>query len=653
MAETPEPPREPRGSGWSFDDAAAFVLRPVRTLLAAVVGYEPPLELQLVGRLVLQAILIGLTVGVAGCLFLVGLDELEALILDRAIEYPHLRAAGEQVPPVTEGSPRLYLVAVVPALGALVAGLLSRFAPEIRGGGGDAMIAAFHHHGGAIRRRVILLKPLASIATLAAGGAGGREGPTMQLGGAIGTWIGSLLPGTERERRVLMIAGVAAGLSAVFRTPLGAALLAIEVLYRDDFESEALIPAVLASVVAYSLSATLLSTEPMFGALPRYPFQWEHLPFYAATAVLVAMAAFLFVRLLHGVEAAAARLPGPAWARPALGALALGALAVLVLVVAPRLVDASLAHLSVLGGGYGSGQLAITGDDALGAGTGAALILLLAAALRAVATSLTIGSGGSAGDFAPSLALGALVGGAIGHAATAWFDVPGLAPGAFALVGMATFYGGIAKVPLAATVMVCEMTGSYDLLVPLMLAQAIAFVALRRFALYRSQVASQRLSPAHAATWARTGLQRLRAGELLGDGRPVVTLALDDRADVVLRALADAPGQSVFPVVDGDGVLRGLVTEAGTREIAAADDARWAIAADVMQAPVSVPHTLPLGEVARLLLERDLRAVPVVGEDGRILGLIDEHDVSRAYVTAAAGAVTSASRELRAVDPPP
>jgi CIC family chloride channel protein len=247
---------------------------------------------------------------------------------------------------------------------------------------------------------------------------------------------------------------------------------------------------------------------------------------------------------------------------------------------------------------------------------------------------LTIGTGGSAGDFAPSMALGALVGGAIGHAASAWFEIEGLSPGAFALVGMATFYGGIAKVPLAATVMVCEMAGSYDLLVPLMLAQAIAFVALRRVSLYPAQVPSQRFSPAHAAAWAKTEIVKVRAGDLLASGRPVVTLRPEDDADKVLRAMADATDQPVFPVVDGAGALRGLITGPGTREIAAADDARWAIASDLMMAPVFVTDTAPIGEVARVLLEHDLRAVPVLGPDGAILGLVDEHDVSRAYLGA-------------------
>ena len=145
----------------------------------------------------------------------------------------------------------------MPALGAIGSGLVTTLAPETRGGGGDAMIDAFHHGGGVIRRRVMWIKGIASILTLGAGGAGGREGPTMLIGGALGSAVSRWLGISERERRILLVAGVAAGIAAVFRTPLGAALFAAEVLYRDDFESDALIPAVLASVIAYSVVISL------------------------------------------------------------------------------------------------------------------------------------------------------------------------------------------------------------------------------------------------------------------------------------------------------------------------------------------------------------------------------------------------------------
>jgi CIC family chloride channel protein len=590
---------------------------------------EPPLELQLVGRTIMHAILVGITVGLAGCLLLLGLEAAEHLVLGAGMAYPHLVAVGEGGAHTPAGPARLWLVAFAPAIGGVVAGLIARWAPEVAGGGGDAMIDAFHHHGGTVRPRVILLKPMASIATLGCGGAGGREGPTMQLGAAIGSLIASALPASPRERRILMISGVAAGVAAVFRTPLGAALLAIEVLYQDDFESEALIPAVLASVVAYSLSATLLSTAPMFGVLPRFPFQWEHLPLYALSTLVVASAAVGFVALLRRVQALSRVLPGPLWARPAVGGLALGLLAVVALVVVPDLVDVPPSFASILGGGYGAGQLAILGSDSLGLGLTAGGVLLGMAVLRGLATALTIGSGGSAGDFAPALGMGALVGGAFGQMASVW--VPSVTPGAFALVGMAVFYGGAAKTPLAATIIICEMAGSYDLLVPLMLSQAIAFVALRRTSLYPAQKSSVRASPVHASTWQRHARVSVPAGALVAREQRLAVLREADPADVVVRVMADNPEQPVFPVVGVAGELLGLVTVPIAHDLIGIADPQVAIAADLMEPPVSVAVTTPLTEVARLLVERRLRAIPVV-DNGCVIGLVDEHDVSRAYL---------------------
>ena len=153
--------------------------------------------------------------------------------------------------------------------------------------------------------------------------------------------------------------------------------------------------------------------------------------------------------------------------------------------------------LGILGGGYGAVQMAISGSPWLPAGWVAVALLLALSLAKVLAASLTIGSGGSAGDFAPSLAIGGLFGGAFGRAAQLLTHDPHLQPGAFALVGMGTFYGGIAHVPLSALVLVCELAGNYDLLVPLMLAQGIAFVALRNRALYSSQMPTLRDSPMH------------------------------------------------------------------------------------------------------------------------------------------------------------
>src|SRR4051812_45754541 len=309
----------------------AVLRRPVRELVALITP-DQPLELQIVGRTLLHAALVGIGAGILGCAFFVGAELLQTASLGLLAGYEPLSAKGERVWQVAPSSHlHLWLVLLIPAIGALIGGLITRYAPECRGGGGDATIDAFHHADGVVRRRVLWAKPLASIATLGSGGSGGREGPTMQIGAALGSTIGRYLKVTARERRVLMIAGIAAGISAVFRTPLGAALLAIEMLYRDDFESEALIPAVLASVIAYSVSITVFGHATMFGKLPAFAFQPKHIPLFIGLAIVIAAAASLFVASLRAGQRIAKRLPVPEWLRPTVGGLLLGLFVVLLI----------------------------------------------------------------------------------------------------------------------------------------------------------------------------------------------------------------------------------------------------------------------------------------------------------------------------------
>lgn len=250
-----------------------------RTPTFQMLADSAPLDLRIVGRTLLHAAAVGVAAGLAGAAFFAGLEYFTRGVLEEFAGYIPLRADGETFAAgVSPHAFRPWVLVFLPALGGVACGLSTRLAPETRGGGGDAMIDAFHHEGGYIRRRVIWIKALASLFTLGTGGAGGREGPTMQIGGALGALVGRVLRVSTRERRILMVAGVGAGISAVFRTPLGAALLAVEVLYRDGFESEALIPAVLASVVSYSVIISIFGESTLFSRVPRFPFVPAHLP---------------------------------------------------------------------------------------------------------------------------------------------------------------------------------------------------------------------------------------------------------------------------------------------------------------------------------------------------------------------------------------
>jgi CIC family chloride channel protein len=610
-----------------------------RAILPALFADAAPLDLRFVGRTLLQAAAVGLVCGLSGAAFFGLLEYTQRFLLEGLAGYEILRASGETfAAQLTIGKFRPWLLILLPGLGGLACGYITRKMPEARGGGGDVMIRAFHQ-GSPLSPRLLANKTLASIATLGTGGAGGREGPTMLIGATLGSLVARVLSVGARERRILMVAGVAGGISAVFRTPLGAALLAVEVLYRDGFESDALVPSVLASVVSYSVVISIFGESTLLAHGPRYPFVPAHLPLYALLALLVAALAIGFLAAMRMVRRWGPRLPGPEWVRPGYGGLALGLLATPLVWGVGILVGTSGKGIGIFGGGYGAVQVAITGSSWLPDGWLAVELLAGLALAKLLAAALTIGSGGSAGDFAPSLAMGGLLGGSFGRAAQLLLQDPRIDPGAFALVGMGAFYGGVAHVPLSALIIVCEMAGSYDLLVPLMLALGISYVALRKRTLYEAQVATQRDSPAFRDALMRDVLREVRVRELMVGGAPTVTFLAGTTAPEMLRKTREQTSFDMVPVLAADGTLSGVVTQGALRVLSEERvDAGWAIASDVMLPPVSLRPEDDLRTAAERMVQSRLRALPVVDAQGRIIGFLDESEIAKVYLRAAARA---------------
>jgi CIC family chloride channel protein len=454
----------------------------------------------------------------------------------------------------------------------------------------------------------------------------------MQMGGAIGSLVGRYLRVDERERRILLVAGTAAGMAAVFRTPLGAALLAVEVLHRDDFEADALVPSVLASVIAYSVFISFFGEATLFAHAAKYPLVLQQLPLYAVMALVLSFVANTFLGTLRSVQRVAARIPWPAWLKPAGGGLALGVATTLILVLAgPRLGRPAMG-LGLLGGGYGEAQVAISGASWLPDGWRGVELLVLLGAAKIAATSLTVGSGGSAGDFGPSLVLGGVFGGAFGRACQLILGDPRIDPGAFALVGMGTLYGGLAHVPIASLVMTCELAGSYDLLVPLMLAEGIAFVALRNRSLYHAQLPTKRDSPAHRNELVFDVLKGVSVRDVIAVARPYVTFVPETPGDEIVAKIAGTVWQDVFPVLSIERKLVGVVSADVLRILSAEPAlAPMTIAHDVMMPPVSVTESDDLHAALEAILKHGMREVPVTNGDGTIVGFVDEAEINAAY----------------------
>jgi CIC family chloride channel protein len=335
------------------------------------------------------------------------------------------------------------------------------------------------------------VKLVASALTIGSGGAAGREGPIALITAAVGSSYATLTRRSDAERRLLLLIGAAAGLSAIFRSPIGASLFVIEVLYADmEFEASALLYATLAAIVAYALNGLFVGWGPLFRvpAIPTF-----HSAFAYGWYALLGVAAGLFATALpvvfYHARDAFHRLPLPRYLKPALGAALTGLLI--------------LAFPQVIAGGYGWIQRAIDGQMSLGT-----MAVLAVAEIGAL--SFTVGSGGSGGVFAPSLFIGAMLGGAcaaLGHQPVAPFVV----------VGMAAVFAGAAHVPIATMMMVTEMTGGYTLLVPAALAVLLSYLVQTRLSarmryqsVYEAQVTSRLDSPAHHAQHLQAALRILR-----------------------------------------------------------------------------------------------------------------------------------------------
>jgi CIC family chloride channel protein len=571
---------------------------------------------------------VGVTVGLVACAFYWSLEYFRDLVLFDAAGFRPPLPGGEAhlaSSLATDAPRRTWLLVLLPALGGLAAGLVAwRFAPDAAGHGTDSMIDAYHNKQAKIPLRIPAAKLVASLFTLGTGGSAGREGPISQIGAGVGSTVATWLKLSDRERRLLLLAGASAGISALFRTPLGAALWVLEVIYREDFESEGLFPCLIASVTAYSIFISFFGPGHLFLTEPDYVFLPRQLPLYGLMAVLLAALGLLWIKVFYGTERQVfGRLKVPRWLKPAIGGLALGGLAV-----------AIPACLSI---GYGWVQDALrpVGDAGrlLPEGWHGAAALAGIALAKMVATSLTVGSGGSGGVFAPSIVIGGLLGGAFGMAAHELAPRLAPQPGAFALVGMAAFYGGVGHVPLSALVIVCELAGSYDLLVPLMLSVMICFLLLRRFSLYEKQVRDARESPVHADKFTIDVLEDLRVADVFDAKSGTRAVRQDMRLADFLAHVAET-AEWFFPVVDREGRPVGMVSLAEVRAVIADEGALdILLVGDAMLPLYSVAPQSSLRTAIAMFAASGHDRLPVIdpAQPHEVKGLLTQQAVMGAY----------------------
>jgi len=583
------------------------------------------------GRLLGSAMLVGIVAGLGAVVFAACCHFVAWLALDQVAGYRPMGPAGEAHLAWLVDSQRSFQpwwLVIVPAAGGLLSGyIVFKFAPEAEGHGTDAAIAAYHEGQGRIRPRVPIVKLISSAITIGSGGSGGREGPIAQIGAGFGSLLATLLRLSVSERRILLACGVGAGVGAIFRAPLAGALFASEILYcSPEFEPEVIIPAGIASTVAYCTFGLVFGFQPLFKT-PPFAFEspWQLGPFFLL-AIVCAMMARLSPRTVYGVHALFKRLPGPRGLRPVLGALLTGILGVGLYFLLGR----QQIVLAVLSTGYGVLQEGLRNEMAMSAG------LLLAVAFgKILTTSLTIGSGGSGGVFGPAMVIGGCSGGAVG---TLFHQVwPELVPhpASFVIMGMAGFFAAAAKTPFSTLIIVSEMTGDYRLFLPALWVCAWSFLLSDRQSLYRSQVESRSRSPAHQGDYVREVLAGQHVRQFLTPHREVPALRPGDSLDVVLQRL-DLTGHTVLPVVDEAWRLLGVVNLEEVHLAARSQHAQvMLLAADLMRddvLPLQPDHGLD--RALELFVQNNLQALPVVHDaaDRRVLGIVRRSDIASAYV---------------------
>lgn len=516
----------------------------------------------------------------------------------------------------------------LPAVGGLLSGVIVQLiAKRPPGHGTDQMVHAFHHQDGKFPLTGPSIRATAAVGVISFGGSAGPEGPIAALGAAIGSKIARLRHLTPRDRRTLLIAGCAAAVGALFQCPLGGALFAAGILYREpEFEGSALVSSFIASVFGYSTYVALLG----FGArvlsgTSNLAFQSPiELPVYVVLGLVCGLTAAAFSQSVHFVEAhITPRIPAPIWLRPAVGGAATGVIAC----VLPQVMDGRYLFIQ----GVFDASLFTTVDRSWFVWM---LLFIAITIAKCIATAFTVGTGAAGGVLGPSVVIGGTAGAAVGAAleVIAPGSVPEEMRQALIAVGMAGVLSGAMRTPLAAMVMVMEMTGSFGLIVPLMIVAMTAYMVGGRFGMVEDQVDSPADSPAHVGDGLMHVLERHRVGDVMDRDWP-----LRAAPSTPLPALLDKVSDGIPPhiaVVSGERLV-GMISLPEMHHALVEDELPpLVIAADVMTAsPFALYPSDTLYEAVNEFQQRKLDVIPVIstrrGETDRLVGVLTRAAVAK------------------------
>jgi len=502
---------------------------------------------------------------------------------------------------------------IIPTVGGLVlAPFIKYFSRETKGHGVPEVMESLVMRAGRINPRTMVTRALASAITIASGGSVGREGPIVQIGSALGSTVGQFLKASESRMRTLVGCGAAAGIAATFNAPLGGALFAVEVIL-GDFGLAQVTPIIISSVSATVVSRHFLGNYPAFMVPPTSLVSYYELFFYAALGLCAGVLAWLFVKVLYGSEDLFERIHLPVWFRPTIGGLLVGIIAVW------------FPH--VYGTGYETINLALNAQFPI-------VMLFTLAFVKLLATSITVGSGGSGGVFAPALFQGAMLGGFIGALFNLAFPELTGSYGSYALAGMGAMIAGTMHAPITVILIIFELTSDYTIILPVMtcsiLSTLTAYKLLGGQSIYTRKLLREGIDIYRGKNL--NILRGLKVGDVMVQDPETVSESTP-LSSLIRKALTNP--HSSFILVDSEGRMTGLIPLQKILEVM-----RDEYLHDILVAQDIASFEYPvlnvdesLDDVIRRFGESEIEEVPVVDPaNARVpIGVLRHNDVIQAY----------------------
>jgi CIC family chloride channel protein len=603
--------------------AADVALRSYQLWLTTKARFSPTERQRLFGL----TIAIGGVCGLVAVAFHQSIRWVEKLTIERAFRAP--------------GDAWIVWVTLVPSIGALVSGVMLYYVPGARGSGVPQVKVAYASKALTLRFRDSLGKFVIGALQIGTGSSLGREGPTVQICSGVAKGMGKIGGVSPQNLKLLLPVGAAAGIAAAFNAPIAAVTFTIEEIV-GTLDQTLLSGVIVAAALAAVVERSVLGENPVFTIPSGYGLDHaSSLLLYAALGVTAALASVAFTESLLWLRGRfnASTRP-PAWLRPAIGGAVTGMLAVGAML---------LIHVGgITGGGYEVLVQALSGKFTV-------QVLLVLGACKLAATVFSYASGGAGGIFAPSLFIGAMLGGTFGVLDVDLLGHTHSEVGSFALVGMGAVFAGIVRAPITSVLIILEMTGGYGLTLPLMISNMMAYGVARQLRptpIYEALLEQDGIQ-LHAKKPVTDTIDRISIDRIKLDAARHATFKPSEVAAQLLEVLESAGRQEVFPVLDAGQRLVGLITLEDLMALAAEPDLdRLVCATDIMRPAVALRRHDLVSRALELMSSIGVRQLPVVDDSEQVLGMLDEATIAHEYMRVRAGGrADAATSGVRAVDP--